>query len=204
MYPTVATIHAAIEAFGKILDEHNIQADEISEVRVAVREYTIKHGAAIVIPSNVLGAQFSLAFSLALRAIKGSNDLYYYLDESLWTDPRITAIAEKVHAQADPDAIRDRTAGSRVTVETKDGRMLSRYIQYRKGTLQNPATREEFVAKFNSLAGSVLSAAERTEVIRTVEQVEELRTLRPLVHLIGGTPRFAEEQISPSAQTAAV
>ena len=192
MYPTVATIQTSIEAFGRIMDEHEIRADDIAEITVEVREYTIKHGASIVTPTTILGAQFSLAFSLGLRSVKGRNELADYFDEKLWTDPRIMAVAKKVHAKADPNAVGDKTSGSRVTVVTKDGRSTSLYVPYRKGTVQNPASTEEFLAKFNSLAGSVLDEAERAEVIRTVDKLDGLSSLRQLTDLIGGSPRFAK------------
>jgi hypothetical protein len=74
----------------------------------------------------------------------------------------------------------------------RDGRSLSTYVPYRKGTVQNPASTEEFLAKFNSLAGSVLGEAERSDVIRTVDKLDGLSSLRPLTELIGGSPRFAK------------
>lgn len=184
MYPAVASVHTALEAFGKLIDQYGIRPDDVKEIRVGIREYALMHGAAIVTPTDVLSAQFSLAFSLALRLVMGRNDLDLYMNEKLWTDPIILRIAHKVRAYADPKAIRDRLAGSLVSVDTNDGRTLEHYVQYRKGTQQNPAKRVELEDKFRRLAATVLNQDGIEEVMRIVDRLEDADSVRPLMTLL--------------------
>ena len=185
IYPTVASIHTSIEALGQLIDKYQIRPEDVRQIRVGIREYTLLHGAAIVVPSDVLGAQFSLAFSLALRLVMGRNDLDLYLNEKLWTDEDIVRVSRKVTAYADPKAMHERIAGSLVSVEMNDGRIIEQYIQYRKGTSQNPATKVQLKEKFVSLAGSVLEHPQIEEVVGIVERLEHVGSVRSLAALLG-------------------
>ncbi|MBI4189773.1 MAG: MmgE/PrpD family protein [Betaproteobacteria bacterium] len=184
MYPAVASVHTAIEALGQLIDKYQIKPKDVRQIRVGIREYALMHGAAIVAPSDVLSAQFSLAFSLALRLVIGRNDLDLYMNEKLWTDENIVQVSGKVTAYADPSAKRDRLAGSLVSVEMNDGRKLEQYVQHRKGTPQNPATKVELMEKFVSLAESVLQHPQIDEVVRVVDRLEHADSVRPLTALL--------------------
>ncbi len=80
LWPTLGGLHSSIEGFGTLLDRERFKADEVKAVKVGVQPYTLKHGAGIILPSDVVSAQFSMAFSLALRMIHGRNDLELYME----------------------------------------------------------------------------------------------------------------------------
>jgi 2-methylcitrate dehydratase PrpD len=185
--PAVGCNLTSIQAFGKLIDEYKFTAKDVHEIRVSVREYAILHGASIVAPSDVLGAQFSLAYSLAARLVTGRNDLDIYMNKALWTDKDILDVAGKVHAYADSTAVGDRSAGSLVSVQLEDGRTRELYEQYRKGTLKNPATKDELIEKFNLLVKPVLDKQKIDAILRIVDDLENADSVRPLAALL--TPR---------------
>jgi 2-methylcitrate dehydratase PrpD len=64
LWPTLGGLHSSIEGFGELVDRHRFKPEEVKAVKVGVQPYTLKHGAGIVLPSDVVSAQFSLAFSI--------------------------------------------------------------------------------------------------------------------------------------------
>jgi hypothetical protein len=77
-----------------------VRADPSCEVgaRVASDEGggCLWSGAAIGYPSDAISAQFSLAFSVGLRLVKGSNALSLYMDPAMWKDPDVLEVGATV------------------------------------------------------------------------------------------------------------
>jgi len=69
MYPTVGALHTSIAAVTRLVDEHGIVAGNVAKVRVGVAKGTLLHGASIREPHDVVSAQFSLAYSIALGIV---------------------------------------------------------------------------------------------------------------------------------------
>jgi len=64
--------------------------------RGTVNEAVTMHSGTIYEPTEVIEAQFSLRFSLALRILKGSDDFKFYLDPKLWRDAEVLALGKKI------------------------------------------------------------------------------------------------------------
>ena len=182
--PSAGSTHTSIDAFGQLVDRFHFDACDIKSIRVGLQPYGIAHGATIVIPKDVVGAQFSTAFSLALRLVHGRNDLDLYMDPKNWSDPRIAEIARRVEPYVDPAAIGERAYGSRVTVELKAGKALEAYKPFCKGSAANPASADEMRKKFQSLAGYVLAPARADRVCDMVDRLETMESIAPLMELL--------------------
>lgn len=184
MWPTLGGLHSSIDAMGQLLTRQPFKAADVQSIKIGVQAYTIKHGAGIVMPTDVVSAQFSLAYSVALRIVKGANDLPYYIEPQYWNDTAIAEVAHKVEAYVDPAAVGKASHGSRIAVELKDGRKLEIYQPTRKGSLANPATLDELDKKYRFLAGHVLDDARIDEVAGTVARLDDMADIRPLVALL--------------------
>jgi 2-methylcitrate dehydratase PrpD len=184
MWPTLGGLHSSIDAIGQLMAREPFKPEEVKSIKVGVQAYTIKHGAGIVMPTDVVSAQFSLAYSVALGIVEGRNDLQHYIDPKYWRDPRIAAVAHKVTAYADPTAVGKASHGSRIVVELNSGRTLEIYQPHRKGSRANPATPEELDKKYRFLAGHVLDRARIDEVAGMVERLDRLDDVRPLIALL--------------------
>jgi len=71
-----------------------------------------------------------------------------------------------------------------VEVMLADGTQLTEWVKDVRGTVDNPMTREEVVAKARDLITPVLGAANCTSLIEKVlniESVKDIRGLRPLL-----------------------
>jgi 2-methylcitrate dehydratase PrpD len=174
IFPCVATVQGVIDTLAKIIDEHQIRAADVEEIKVGISETSLSHGGAIYEPTDVASAQFSLPFSLALRLLKRDNDLSLYMDPNLWTDPEILAVARRVHSYADANAKGEQNYNTTMEVKLVNGKVLKAFQQYPPGSPLNPISREELRKKFSKLAGAVLPDSRIDQIIETVDKLETL------------------------------
>ena len=123
--PAVFTIHGAIQAALAIRERHAFGAEDIARIEADVAEITILHGAGIVHPEDMIGAQFSLQFSVACVFARGHALLSDYRDPNAWADPVIADLAEKVVVRQADVAPGASELGGKVTIELKDGARFS-------------------------------------------------------------------------------
>ena len=121
-FPVNASQHAPIELLDNLMRANRIQPEQVAKIQVGVNEGILLHGGAIDQPKEVIEAQFSLRFSLALRLCEGNNDLRHYLDPAMWSNPVLLGIGKRIELCADPAAIGLRRFACRMTVELVDGR----------------------------------------------------------------------------------
>jgi 2-methylcitrate dehydratase PrpD len=184
VYPCVATVQGVIDTLAKIIDEHQIGAEDVEEIQVGISETSLSHGGAIYEPSDVASAQFSLPFSLALRLLKRDNDLSLYMDSRLWTDSKILTVAKKIKSYADPKAKGDQNYNTTMEVKLVGGKSIKAFQQYPPGSPLNPISREELRKKFTKLAGTVLPDSKIQQIIETVDRIERLDNASELVPLL--------------------
>lgn len=200
IYPTVGTVPTSIQAMARIMDENAFSHTDVERIDVWVQPNALLHGASIQVPVDTISAQFSMAFSLGLRLVKGRNDLRDYMDERLWKDPDILTVGRALHVHGDPgygqkDAAEGGSSinwttvnGARVRVRLRDGRLLEVEEPYRKGSMMNPLTTQESQDKFRGLASAVLDGERADRVIDAVDQLETLPDVAQLVPLLVGIP----------------
>jgi 2-methylcitrate dehydratase PrpD len=184
MYPTVGTLHSAIRAVERLVATHHFKSHEVERIHVRMAKGALMHGAGIGQPKDVVSAQFSLVFSLALTICKGSNLLSSYMDSRLWSDPEIGQVMSRITTEPDPDAVGPTIQMASVSVRLKDGRELEAVEYYPKGSPRNPVTKEERYAKARDLAGTVLSPSRIERLIETVENIEKLKDVADLARLL--------------------
>ena len=77
IYPATGSVHTSIRA---TVDPRqcgrNIKAEDVTCIRIRIAETSLLHGGGIRQPQDVVGAQFSFAFSVALQIVKRRNDLH--------------------------------------------------------------------------------------------------------------------------------
>ena len=188
MYPAVATIHTAIAAVAELTEKHQLTPDDVAEINVGIAEHSLLHGAAIVQPTDVASAQFSLGFSIALTIARRSNDLRFYMDPSQWAKQDISGLAHKVKAYAHPEARGEKRTMAVVDIKCVDGKILRSVKPYPIGSPKNPAPQEAVYRKFRSLAASVLNQHQIDQLIDVVEAVEKIDDITKITPTLIGKP----------------
>jgi 2-methylcitrate dehydratase PrpD len=184
LYPCVATVQGVIYTLTKMIEEHHFGADDIDEIRVGISETSLSHGGAIYEPHDTASAQFSLPFSLAIRLLKNDNDLSFYMDPKLWTDPKVLALAKKVKSYADPNAKKDQNYNTTMEVKLNNGKSYKAFEAYPPGSPLNMVSREVLRTKFRKMARTVLVEERIEELIEAVDRFETYDDAAKLIPLL--------------------
>jgi 2-methylcitrate dehydratase PrpD len=171
-FPVNASQHSPIELLDKLVRENRFQPKEVKKIEVGVNEGVILHGGTIYEPKEVIEAQFSLRFSLALRLLKGSNELKFYLDSNVWRDSAVLAMGRKIELFADPTAVKERRFACRMRISLLSGNVVEGSLPSPKGNFSNSLSKQEITEKFLGMASSVLSQEKLNRIIEKVEKVE--------------------------------
>ncbi|MBI4083048.1 MAG: MmgE/PrpD family protein [Candidatus Lambdaproteobacteria bacterium] len=167
-------IHAPIEATLRIKARQGFDPAAIERIVVKTSKQGKVHCGVIVEPDDVLGAQFSFAFSLALTLLRGGNGFEHYVESELRA-PELLALARKVVVEEDAEFERvypEAFAGG-VECRLKGGATYSERVLHQKGHPQNPLSHDEVREKFQRLAQlALLPAVEAAAVLELVERLE--------------------------------
>lgn len=189
-------IHAPLEAFLMLCDNHNLQAEDIEKVKVGVSEYSLTHVGQIPEPQDLLGAQFSLHFTLSLSLFNGAPGISDYTSEQLHNSS-IRLFAKKIEVYEDSIATKEYPSnwGGVVTIITKSGQKLTQRIRNPKGTPENKMSKEEIKAKFYNNVVSSLGD------IKTISLYNQLENFESIARIESLTALFKNSYVSPSETT---
>ncbi|MGD0794486.1 MAG: MmgE/PrpD family protein [Dehalococcoidales bacterium] len=184
--------HAVIDATALIASNSRLKPGDIEEIVVGQKAREAGSVGVIIEPTDVVSAQFSARFGLATRLIKGGNQFRDYSDRNI-RDPRILALARKVKYIVDEELEKmpPDSNPAKVTIKLKNGTVYQERVDYSKGTIQNPMTREELEAKFRSLASTVMPEKKVEDIILATRRLEEMDNVNKLGTLLtagGETP----------------
>jgi 2-methylcitrate dehydratase PrpD len=190
-YSCCHLIHAAFDALDALRDRMAFAPQEVERITVYTNsEPILSHIGSIVEPDDILGAQFSLPFSMAMRlhhggrGVNGGNGFWDYPRVNL-EDPKLLATARRVHcvvADRNEWAAVDKGAG--IEVELADGRRLREIVAYSKGLPENPMSEAEVQEKFFSLVDPVMPKGRARQIVDAVDGIEAIEDIGELARLL--------------------
>lgn len=199
-YSCCHLIHAAFDALDQLRDRETFSPDDVDKILVYTNsEQILSHIGSIVEPEDILGAQFSLPFSLAMRlhhggrGVNGGNGFWDYPKVDV-KDATLVGTARKVKCQvADKSEWSAVDKGAGIEVILKNGRHMKEIVPYSKGLPENPLSKSELEEKFHSLVDPILPAGRPQEIIDSVNEIEKVRKAADLMQLLVVPPgkRFA-------------
>jgi 2-methylcitrate dehydratase PrpD len=183
-FPVNASQHSPIELLDNLVRANNIEPNQIAKIEVGVNEGILLHGGTIYQPKEVIEAQFSLRFSLALRLCQGNNDLQHYLDPAMWQNASMLDIGKKIVLFGDPTAVGARRFACQMSVHLTDGRVVGGSLAAPKGNYNNPLSADEMREKFFRLGANALPRERLDEIVKRVAVIETQDDLATLVELL--------------------
>ena len=144
--------HPAADALQAVMREHGLNASDIASVVTRVHQGAIDVLGPVTDPQTVHQSKFSMGTVLALIALKNSADLANF-DRAL-KDQEVAAFRDLVTMELDEEvdtAYPQRWIG-KVTVTTRDGRVLEGRVDEPKGDPGNTLSRQEITDKAMRLA----------------------------------------------------
>ncbi|MEZ2221572.1 MmgE/PrpD family protein [Rhizobium sp. RCC_161_2] len=126
-------------------------------------------------PETAQEARFSVQYCLAADLLLGNVRLRAFDDDAL-ANKEIRALMQVIAVEEDATLsdLYPRQRMARIKVTLRDGRVFERLQETRKGDPEDPLGSVEIAAKFDELAGSVLSGAAATDLKQALLHGNEL------------------------------
>ena len=183
-HASCALIHHHFAALDEIRARHEIACDDIEKVVLGCEPLTLVHtGATGPSPVDIVGAQFSAEYGIAMRIVNGRNDVGSYLDAEArnFQEPAVSAMARRVRLEVDPECATEIPKG-KVTLHMRDGTALSA-TAYALGSPFNPLGRDDIEQKYLDLVARDFGdqiARTSLQMIMNLEQVPDVRLITRL------------------------
>jgi len=175
--------HPATDALLKVMQDHQLKADDIAQVTTFVHQGAIDVLGPVVDPQTVHQSKFSMGTVLALAAQYGYAGLEEF--ERHFQHPRVQQLRDRVQMQLDPeiDAAYPARWIGKVSVKTFDGRELHGRVDEPKGDPGNTLSRSEIDVKAMRLA-LFSHAATQAEMTTLLTQLWGIRSIKQLSTLL--------------------
>jgi 2-methylcitrate dehydratase PrpD len=183
LYPVGYPLMPQIECAIVLRDKYNIKPEDVVEIDAYIAEKafpTLCEPPEVKrIPLTSWHGRISLQHTIAEALTMGKMDKYAYSEANI-RDPRINALSAKVRHFADVEAAKDpNRSGAKIVIRLKDGREVSHDIRDFRGTARNPIGRDEYLKKFRSNVGDILSADIVEKTIEDFLKLEKLDDVAP-------------------------
>jgi 2-methylcitrate dehydratase PrpD len=167
------TAHTAVEALLDLRRTHGFAASDIASIHVAGSERmaTINN---VPAPKDVMLAQFSIPFSVALAMYRDPRDPRSF-DDAVVHDPQISALAQQVSMSA-VSGQGPADVACTLSVTLRDGQVFETHVTDFQGTPEHPLDHRELREKFLLLTHQF--GEKRMEVMfDRLQQIEREKTL---------------------------
>ncbi len=185
-FPTEALTHTPISAVLDIVREHDLAPKDVAKVRIRslARAADILADPTKYDPRTKETADHSLPYVIAAAIVdRQVTPAQFEADRIM--DATIREQLDKVEVVADPEieSVFPQLQRVAATIETTDGRALSKELDYPKGDPRNPLSDEEIEQKFDALATPILSDKARTRIKKAVWNLDRQDSIRSLMDL---------------------
>jgi len=163
-YPCHATAHAAVKAVRELQAEHGFTPAAIETITVTGNERMVeRHN--ILEPADLMLAQYSIPFSIALALCREARDPESW-DETALADPQIRRLTRRVRMVQEPLGGHS-AMGSTATIALADGRRLEHRAE---GGMLEPA---ELADKFLRLTRAALGERRAMALYERLQRLED-------------------------------
>ncbi|GAA4342831.1 MmgE/PrpD family protein [Pigmentiphaga soli] len=151
-YPCHVTAQPAIQALRQLMGEHGFTGRDVAQLSLEVPDKVASHHD-IRAPGDVMSAQYSLPFSVALALCRDPEDPNSFDEEAL-SDPDILRLCGLIRLAAAQDLPSSWSA--RIEVVLRDGRTLQTLASSFRGMPQDPFGGEDLRRRFLLMTGQAL------------------------------------------------
>ena len=179
-YACCRGLHATLDALFELMRETGAESTAIGEMIVHGNEQNRVQFDRPKI-ANLLDAQFSFQYALAVGAVSGRATLDQF-SPFRGSEPEVKRLMSVTRVVAD----REMKAGEYPPLEIRfaDGRALERHIAFAKGAPENPLSDDELHRKAVSQIEPVLGAARTNELLSCVSGLESVPDFVELLRLL--------------------
>ncbi len=176
-------IHAPVEAALTLMEENGLVADDLARIAIGMNS-----GALDTVHRRAMKS-IDLAHMVAVAVVHGGLGFEVAHDPAALNSPGVAEVKARIviAADAELDRIQPRGRGARVTLTTRDGRDLSRLIEYPRGhALRGPVSWDDLAGKWEKLLPERLGAARADDFRAACRDVTGLGSVRELTRILEG------------------
>ena len=164
--------------------EHNIDADDVKEIRITTSERCAEHTGDPVkkYPHNKETADHSSYYLTAIAVIDREIGPAQFSQEK-YNDQKVKELIDKVILKGDPKLDKARPAGISEIITT-NGKKYEMRTDYPRGHAHNPMTDEEIIGKFKKMASEFMTKEKMLRLIKTVFELDKIDDIGKLVSLM--------------------
>ncbi len=183
-YPSYYMSHSPISATLELRREHDIKAEDVSEINVRIFNRVLRGGMRYL-PDTRETADHSIPFLLAVALTDGAVGPEQFARER-WKDPQVRALIEKVKLAADPelDSLFPVKRPAIVEIKTKQGGTYAKRVENPRGTPENPMTDAEIEAKFSGMAAPLMGERQMQSIFEACYDLEQMTDIGELMPLL--------------------
>jgi len=190
-YPTCRFTHPSIDATLNLVQKYKIIPKNVKKIYVKLPEYMYLQVCYPLetkrAPNNLVLAQFSIPFVIALALCKNEVSLNTFTELNL-SNPEIIEISEKVIPQIDKN-FKEKSGSilpTEIKIETKEGNNFTEKVVYPKGSPKNFLSEEEIKKKFRDCTLRILDQERIEKVAEIITNLEEVDNIAKLICYIQG------------------
>jgi len=176
-YPTCRWNQAALDGIRQVMAKRAWGAHDVAAVEVGVARALVDQQFEDYAPHNLVDAQFSLPYAIALM-LHGETAGPHWYEPALLESPAIRATMKKVTVRLEPEIerlfVERRMAGAIVRVTGADGSTEVVRIDHAHGDAENPLTDGELDDKYRALAGVAIGADAVEPLLQKMWDLERL------------------------------
>ena len=185
-YPCGSLSHPSMDAMLDLILEHDIKADDVSEVRIGTTSNVLA-ALRYPTPTDELEAKFSIPFCMGILLLERAGGIAQFTDEVvLRPDVQEMMARVKPYLHEDLEALGFQRIRSLIEVQLRDGTVLSTEASTSRGTPERPMSVEELAGKFGDCAQGLLADDVQAKVIDMVYHLDEVDSVRDLTALLKG------------------
>jgi 2-methylcitrate dehydratase PrpD len=186
LWPSASSIQGMNTALFDLIEKHRVDPARVKALRIGLSKPAFDlHGGLARYKGKfeaMISAHYTAAVILHDRALTLAQ-----FEPSRYDDPALKrAAAEQVDIRPDPALTGVQAI---VEIEQTDGTKLAARCDHPRGSAENPLSRGEIEQKLRAYAPDRISAAAIEEVVRAVDRLEDLGSVRDLMDALRATPR---------------
>ena len=192
-YPTSRCAHGPIEGTLELVRKHDIRADDVLEVQVAVQESCHQREAKPFDPTAgtpQVKAQFSIDYCVAAALLWRDVFIREMQDASI-LDPRVLGLTRRVRVVRNPVVGPTQYLPVNVTIKTHKGTFQTD-VKVLKGSPEDPLSWDDIlserVARCVPHSAVAISAERTAALVERCRKVEQMPDVRELVRLVTPAP----------------
>jgi 2-methylcitrate dehydratase PrpD len=138
-------------------------------------------------PAGVTAAQMNMFYGIAVMALRGDVAAGDYTEATI-ADPEVLSFISRIKVFVDDELEAMGPAfrhAARVAVRTADGRVLKREVLNRRGSPENPVTREDVERKFAANLAGLLDREEIDRLKQLALSIDTLSIATDILRILG-------------------